>query len=75
VLLATPGIVDWGRGWIWLKLALVGVLTVVQMLLARWRKSFAAGIAPYSERFFRMINELPTLAMIAIVVLVVIKPF
>ena len=55
--------------------ALVAALTVFQLLLARWRRGFAAGIIPGSERFFRLINELPTLAMIAIVLLVVLKPF
>lgn len=75
LLSATPGVVDWGRGWIWLKLTLVGILTVLQVVLARWRKSFAAGTVPHSVRFFRLINELPTLAMIAIVFFVVIKPF
>jgi putative membrane protein len=75
LLLATPGVVDGRQGWIWLKLALVGALTVFQLLLARWRRGFAAGMAPGSERFFRLINELPTLAMIAIVLLVVLKPF
>lgn len=75
LLLATPGAVDWRQGWIWLKLALVGALTVFQLMLARWRRGFAAGMTPGSERFFRLINELPTLAMIAIVLLVVLKPF
>ncbi len=73
LLLATPGL---GRhGWIWTKLVLVVVLTVFQLLLARWRQGFAAGNVPHSERFFRAINELPTLAMLAIVLLVVLKPF
>jgi putative membrane protein len=75
LLLATPGVVEWRRGWIWSKLALVGFLTVFQLLLARWRKGFAAGAIPHTERFFRLVNELPTLAMIAIVLLVVLKPF
>jgi putative membrane protein len=75
LLLATPGVVDWRQGWIWTKLALVVALTVFQLLLARWRKMFAAGEAPGSERSFRLVNELPTVAMIAIVLLVVVKPF
>ena len=43
--------------------------------LARWRRAFAAERNRHSPRFFRMVNELPTLALIAIVVLVVVKPF
>jgi putative membrane protein len=74
-LAATPGVVDWQRGWIWAKLALVGGLTVLHLLLAHWRRAFAAGRVNHSATFFRIINELPTLAMIGIVLLVVVKPF
>ena len=74
-LLATPGIVDWGQGWIWAKLALVLLLTVFHGLLERWRRDFAAGRNAHRARFYRIVNELPTLAMIAIVILVVVKPF
>lgn len=74
-LAAQPGIVDWQRGWIWVKLALVAVLTGFHLLLARWRRDFATGRYPHSPRFYRAVNELPTLLMIAIVLLVVLKPF
>jgi putative membrane protein len=75
LLAATPGIVDWRQGWIWAKLALVLLLTVFQIALATWRRAFAAGRIPHSVRFFRLVNELPTLVMIAIVLFVVAKPF
>jgi protoporphyrinogen IX oxidase len=75
ILAATPGIVDWRQGWIWAKLGLVLGLIVFHHLLARWRKDFAAGQPPHTARFFRMVNEAPTLALIAIVILVVVKPF
>jgi putative membrane protein len=75
LLAATPGIVDWRQGWIWGKLTLVACLALFHMLLARWRQQFAAGAAPRSARFFRRVNEVPTVLMIAIVVLVVVKPF
>ncbi|HEV7995555.1 MAG TPA: protoporphyrinogen oxidase HemJ [Stellaceae bacterium] len=75
LLAGTPGVVDWHRGWIWAKLALVAGLLVYQAALARWRRAFAAERNRHSPRFFRMVNELPTLALIAIVVLVVVKPF
>jgi len=74
-LLATPGIVDWRQGWIWAKLALVLLLTVFHGFLERWRRDFAAGRNARRARFYRIVNELPTLAMIAIVILVVVKPF
>jgi len=72
---AVPGAVDWRRGWIWAKLALVVVLTVLHLLLAQWRRKFAAGENPHSERFYRVINELPTVILIAIIMLVIVRPF
>jgi len=75
ILASTPGIVDWRMGWMWAKLALVVGLTSFHMALARWRGAFAADQNHHSARFFRAINELPMLALIAIVVLVVVRPF
>ena len=75
LLAATPGIVDWHRGWIWAKLGLVALLLAYHGTLARWRRAFAGDRNRHSPRFFRIVNELPTLVLIAIVVLVVVKPF
>jgi putative membrane protein len=75
VLAATPGVVDWRRGWILAKQGLVVLLTVFNILLAHWRRDLAQGRNPHPPRFYRIINELPTIAMIAIVLLVVAKPF
>ena len=74
LLLATPGAVDWSQGWIHVKLALVAVLIVLHILMGGWLKAFAADRNHHSARFFRVVNELPTLLMILIVVLVVVKP-
>ena len=75
LLAATPGVVGWHKGWIWAKLVLVMGLVAYHGVLAQWRRAFADDRNRYSSRFFRIINELPTLALIAIVVLVVVKPF
>jgi putative membrane protein len=75
LLLSVPGAVDWRQGWIWTKLALVLLLTVFHVKLARWRLDFAAGRFTKTSRFYRIINEVPTVIMIAIVLLVVLKPF
>lgn len=75
LLAEIPGVVDWRMGWIWIKLALVVGLTVFHFALARWRGKFSVDQNRHSTRFFRLVNELPTLALIAIVVLVVVKPF
>ena len=75
LLLATPGAVDWSRGWIYAKLALVVVLTGFHGLLARWRKDFAENKNLHSAAFYRVANEVPTLLMIGIVILAVVRPF
>ena len=75
LLAVTPGIVHGDRGWIWAKLALVATLLVYSHTLVRWRRAFADDRNRHSSRFFRMVNELPTIALVAIVVLVVVKPF
>lgn len=74
-VLFTPGIVDWQAGWIYVKLALVALLTWHHHRQARWRKAFAEDRNELPARFFRMQNEVPTLLMIGIVLLVVARPF
>jgi protoporphyrinogen IX oxidase len=75
LLAAIPGVVDWHRGWIWAKLGLVAVLTAFHILLAYWRHDLAKGRHTHSSKFYRVMNELPTVIMIAIVLLVVTRPF
>jgi putative membrane protein len=75
LLAGIPGMVNWSQGWIWAKLAVVAALTLFHLLLARWRRWFAEDRNRHSPRFFRLVNELPALAAIVIVVLVVVKPF
>lgn len=75
LLLATPGVVDWSQGWIHLKLLCVVGLFIMHGLMERWRGDFARGANRHPARFFRMINEVPTLLMIVIVLMVVAKPF
>ena len=61
--------------WLWLKLLLVLGLTVYHYQLDAWRKAFERDANRHTSRFFRMMNELPTLILFAILVLVVLKPF
>jgi putative membrane protein len=62
-------------GWMLGKLALVFMLTMLHGLDAKWVKDFSADRNWRSARFYRFANEAPTLLMILIVVLVVVKPF
>ncbi len=68
--------VDWKTaGWLHTKIALVVVLAALHGFLAKWRKDFEADRTPHSSRFFRVINEVPTVLLIGIVILAVVKPF
>jgi protoporphyrinogen IX oxidase len=67
--------VDWRAGWLYAKIALVAGLAWVHFLLWKWSKDFAADRVPHSSKFFRIINEVPTLLLIGIVILVVVRPF
>lgn len=70
------GVVDWGSDfWFHAKLTCVIAMSAFHMALAKWRKDFEADRNLKKTKFFRMINEVPTLLMIAIVFLVVVKPF
>lgn len=62
-------------GWMHWKLALVFMLTVLHGFDAKWVKDFAADRNRRSARFYRIANEAPTVLMILIVILVVVKPF
>jgi len=61
--------------WLWAKIVLVLALSAVHGLLTRWMKDFAADRNRHSQKFYRIINEVPTVLMILIVFLVVLKPF
>lgn len=61
-------------GWIHLKLLLVLLLAGFQGFLSVTRKKFIKGENKKSEKFYRIINEVPAILMVAIVILVVIKP-
>ena len=75
-LLSQSGVVDWaGDIWIYVKLAFVVLLLVLHHLMARWRRDLAAGKNRHDVRFYKRMNEVPTLALIVIVIFVVVKPF
>ena len=75
LLILTPGVVDWTAGWWHLKFASVLAMTWFHMDLARARKAFEADGRPRTERGWRIMNEVPTVLMIVIVLMVIAKPF
>ncbi len=75
LLVLTPGIVDWRAGWWHLKLLSVLLMSAFHMFLAAQRKGFERDGRPLTERAWRWWNEAPTVLMIVIVVMVIVKPF
>ena len=69
----SPGI--WSEGRFHGKLLLVLALAALHGMLAKWRRDFATDQNRRSERFYRLTNEIPTVLLIGIVVLAVVKPF
>jgi len=65
----------WLDGWFHMKLALVLVMSGVHGLLAGRVRTFAQDRNRSSETFYRVLNEVPTVLMIGIVILVIVKPF
>ena len=76
VWLAFSGAIDWSReGWFHVKLILVLALSAYHGLLAVWTRDFALDRNTRSPRFYRIANEIPTILMIFIVILAVVRPF
>ena len=70
----------WQGGWStahWLqaRVALVLGLSAIHGMLVRWVRDFAADQNQHSQKFYRIINEIPAILMIGIVILAVVKPF
>ncbi len=61
--------------WLHIKITLVAILVIYHHLLSRYRKNFEKGQNKHSQKFYRIINEVPAILMIVIVTLVVLKPF
>jgi putative membrane protein len=70
-----PATDAWHQPWFHAKFALVLLMSACHGLFARWTKQFARDENTRPAKFYRMWNEAPTLLMIAIVILAVVKPF
>lgn len=73
-MLALTGCAFLNQGWLLAKLLLAVGLLAVHLMAGRWRRAFVEPPFPLSERMFRVLNEVPTLLMIGIVLLVVFRP-
>ena len=75
LLIWQQGSAAWSMGWLHVKLTLVVLLAAVHGMMASWRRGFAQDLNRHSERFYRVMNEVPTVLMVAIVILATVKPF
>ncbi len=75
LMLVEMGEGAWELGWLHIKMACVVALTIVHMQMAKWRKDFESDSNTRSHKFFRVMNEVPTVLMIVIVFMVIMQPF
>ncbi|MFK7943999.1 MAG: protoporphyrinogen oxidase HemJ [Paracoccaceae bacterium] len=74
-LALTPGIIDWSEIWPWMKLAMILGMTWFHHSLGLWRKTFDRDENSKPGSYYRKMNEVPTVLMLVIVVMVVVRPF
>jgi putative membrane protein len=74
-LVLTPGVVDWSAGWWHGKMTGFLLMSAFHGHLAAARKGFERDERRHTERYWRIANEVPTLLLILIVVMVIVKPF
>lgn len=75
LLIATPGVIDWAWHWWQVKFAAVLTMAAYHGFLSRWRRDFLEDRNTRSQRFYRIANEVPTLLLALIVIMVIVRPF
>ncbi len=74
LLIHTIGIDNFGSLWLQLKLLFVIILTIYHLFLFQCLRKFAENNNSYSPEFYRIINEIPTVLLIGVILVVVFKP-
>ena len=75
MLVLTPGVIDWSAEWWHVKLFCVILMSGFHGAMSRWRKDFLADANRRSHKFYRFANEGPTVLMVVIVIMVIVRPF
>ena len=75
LLVLTPGIIDWSAGWWHVKLLAVPLMSGMHGAMSRWRREFLEDRNRHSSRYYRIANEIPTVLLLVIVVMVIVRPF
>ena len=74
-LVLTPGVIDWHAGWWHVKLTSVILMSGAHGAMSARRRAFLEDRNIKPQRYFRILNEVPTVLMIVIVIMVIVKPF
>ena len=74
LLIQTIGIDNFGSLWLQLKLLFVVILTIYHLFLFQCLRKFVENNNSFSPKFYRIINEIPTILLIGIILVVVFKP-
>jgi putative membrane protein len=64
-----------GAGWFHVKCAIVLAMTFLHGLFAHWVNEFSFDRNRHSQKLYRIVNEIPTVLLIIVVILAVVKPF
>ncbi len=75
MLILTPGVVDWSSGWWWTKFICVWLMSGFHGALSKWRRLFLEDRNTKPQRYYRIANEVPTVLMMIIVTMVIVRPF
>jgi putative membrane protein len=74
LLIHTIGMDNFGFLWLQLKLLFVVILTIYHFFLFQCLRKFVGNNNSFSPKFYRIINEIPTVLLIGIILIVVFKP-
>ncbi len=75
LLLVTPGVIDWAWHWWQVKFAAVLLMAGFHGMAVGWRRDFLEDRNTRPQRFYRIANEVPTLLLVVIVIMVLVRPF
>ncbi len=75
LLVLTPGVIDWSAPWWHVKLAAVLLMSGFHGAASKWRREFMEDRNTKSHRFYRIANEVPTVLLMLIVIMVIARPF
>jgi len=75
MMVFTPGVIDWTEIWPWVKAVMVTLMSAFHGWLSVRRREFERDENTRSGRTYRLANEVPTVLMLVIVIMVIVKPF